>query len=431
MQKVPLALEHVTLHDGVSERARPDTLVLVKGGKILFVGEAQDAPPYQAEQTLDGKGGFLLPGFIDLHVHALADPFSLRSFPANGITTIRDLASPVLQAVEWRQRERRGEPGLPRVFASGPILTCEGGYPATVWGPDVAAFVSGSYQAQERAIKLLGMGLDVLKVGLEHELGPCLSTTEVRAISDTAHALGKRTTVHLTDARDFELALQAGVDEAAHMPSRVIPDELWKEAAHRGMIILPTLHAHAGWAKEWERRKDHPFGCRCLAGFQEGYHQALRNTERFLSFGGRLAYGTDAGNPHMPFGVSVEEWQDLQRCGLTPHQCLRMCTSEAATWLGEGERLGRVDAGYAADLTFYRHDPLQNPMNLRTLEWTIKGGEWVERLPLEFPPPFDLDYWIRQWEVNQRKAPKELAPDTAVQDKPNFTAETRKRREKP
>ena len=37
-------------------------------------------------------------------------------------TTLRDLASPLLQAVEWRARERRGEPGLPRIFATGPVL---------------------------------------------------------------------------------------------------------------------------------------------------------------------------------------------------------------------------------------------------------------------------------------------------------------------
>ena len=351
---------------------------------------------------MDATGGFILPGLIDLHVHALSDEGALHSFPANGVTTLRDLASPLLQAVEWRARERRGEPGLPRIFATGPVLTCEGGYPTNLRKSEIAAVVVGRYQVEERVRKHLGLGLDAVKVGLEHEQGPSLSLTELTSAVETARALGRGVTAHLTDAWDFELALRAGVGEAAHMPSRPIPDDLWKEAAAKGLVILPTLHAHAGWAEAWSRRKDHPFACKCFEGFQEGYRQALMNTERFLAWGGRLAYGTDAGNPHMPYGASAEEWADLQRCGLTPEQCLRLSTSGAAEHLGEGNRLGRVQEGYEADVAFYRHDPLQNPRNFRTLEWALKGGEWIPSGTLEFPPPFDLDQWLRWWETRPR-----------------------------
>ena len=406
MLSVSISLRHVTLYDGVSERPVTDALVLVKDGKIAYAGPRLGSPEYTAEKEVDGAGGFALPGLIDLHVHALGSESALRGFLANGVTTIRDMASPVLQAVEWRMRERRGEEGLPRIYASGPVLTCEGGYPSSVWGQDVAAFVTGRYQAQEKVRKLMTMGLDVVKVGLEHELGPCLSQTEVTAVAQAAKSFRKRTTAHLTSAKDFELALRAGVDEAAHMPAREISDDLWKEAVAKGMVILPTLHAHAGWAEEWKRKEDHPFGCRCLAGFREGYHQALKNTERFLSLGGKVAYGTDAGNPHMPFGVSVEEWQDLQLCGVSPAQCLRMATSDAAKVLGEENRLGTLAKGFMADLAFYKYDPLQNPENFKTLQWTLKGGEWIKAGVLEYPPEFDLDYWISQWEKNRKNGPR-------------------------
>jgi imidazolonepropionase-like amidohydrolase len=408
MLSVALSIRNVHLQNGDADNALADAILLVKGGKIAYAGSRADAPVYSAEREIDGAGGYVLPGLIDLHVHALGSESALRSFPANGVTSIRDMASPVLRAVEWRMRERRGEPGLPRIFASGPVLTCEGGYPSSVWGSEVAAFVTGRYQAQEKVRKLLGMGLDVVKMGFEHELGPCLSETEATATVAAAKNGGKRTTAHLTDARDFELALKAGVDEAAHLPSREISDDLWKEAASRGMVILPTLHAHAGWAEEWKRKEEHPFGCRCLAGFREGYHQSLRNLERFLSFGGKVAYGTDAGNPNMPFGVSIEEWQDLQRCGISPRQCLRMATTTAAEILGESEKLGTLAPGYQADLAFYTHDPLQNPQNFRTLQWTLKGGEWIPAGRLEFPPAFDLDFWIRQWELQQKKGPRQI-----------------------
>jgi formylmethanofuran dehydrogenase subunit A len=84
-----------------------------------------------------------------------------------------------------------------------------------------------------------------------------------------------------------------------------------------------------------------------------------------------------------------------------------MSTSGAAECLGESERLGTLAAGFAADLAFYTHDPLQNPRNFRTLQWTLKGGEWIAAGPLEYPPAFDLDYWIHQWELNQKRGPRE------------------------
>jgi imidazolonepropionase-like amidohydrolase len=119
--------------------------------------------------------------------------------------------------------------------------------------------------------------------------------------------------------------------------------------------------------------------------------------------GGQVAYGTDAGNPHMPFGVSVKEWKDLQSAGLTPLQCLRMATSEAAKVLGMEEKLGTLEKGKWADLVLYEHDPLKDPQNFRTLRRVFKGGRSFPSGPLEFPQPFDLDYWIHQWEKTRFK----------------------------
>ena len=119
--------------------------------------------------------------------------------------------------------------------------------------------------------------------------------------------------------------------------------------------------------------------------------------------GGKVAYGTDAGNPHMPFGVSVKEWRDLQATGLTPAQCLKMSTKDAAKILGMAEKLGTVEKGKYADLVLYEHDPLKDPQNFRTLKCVFKGGRPYSPGPLEFPKPFDLDFWIRQWEKTKFK----------------------------
>jgi imidazolonepropionase-like amidohydrolase len=403
MLKVNTAIEKVTLYDGAGDKALKDATLLISGEKLVYVGPNSKVPSYEAVDTIDGKGMFVLPGLIDLHVHGLVDEKTLFSFLANGVTSVRDLASDVFEALEWKAREQSGLIASPRLFISGPVLTCQKGYPENVWGPKIASRVQGRYQSQEKVRKLIGMGMDVIKIGLEHELGPCLSDTEVGAIVAAAHALSKRVTVHITNEEDFRTCIQAGVDEVAHVPSRPVSDELWKEAVKKKIMIIPTLHAHAGWAEEWKRRADHPFGQYCQHGFKAGHHQCQKNLERFLSLGGKAAYGTDAGNPHMPFGVSVKEWKDLQSTGLKPIQCLKMATSEAAKVLGAEEKLGTLEKGKFADLGIYQHDPLKDPQNFRTLKLTMKGGRSYPSGDLEFPKPFDLDYWIKQWERTKFK----------------------------
>lgn len=397
MLKIDLALEKVHLYDGLSDKPFADSTLLVTQGKISYAGPSAQAPEYDAVETISAKGLYILPGLIDLHVHALVDEPSLASFLRNGVTTVRDLACDAYEALEWKAKERAGRIQAPRLFISGPVLTCPGGYPENVWGPQVAFTLKGRYQAQDRVKKLSGLGIDVIKIGMEHELGPCLSRSEIEGAVSAAHALGKRVTAHITNEADFELCLAHGVDELAHMPSRPVSDDLWKEAVKKKMLILPTLHAHEGWAEEWKRRAQHPFGQFCRHGFREGHRMSLENLERFLGLGGRIAYGTDAGNPHMPYGVSIHEWKDLQSAGVSPIQCLKMATSEAALILGE-DSIGSLEKGKLADFCLYQFDPLVNPENFRTLRVVYKGGRAYPKGNLEFPRPFDLDFWISQWE---------------------------------
>ena len=403
MLQVDTAIENITLYDGAKDKAAADSTLLLSGGKIAYVGPHSKAPAFRAPGVVDGRGLFALPGLIDLHVHALVDEKTLSSFLLNGVTSVRDLASDVFEGLAWKAKEQSGLIVSPRLFLSGPVLTCPKGYPENVWGPRISAPVQGRYQSQDKVKKLAGLGIDIIKLGMEHELGPCLSQTEVTAIVGAARALSKRVTAHITNEEDFEVCIKCGVDEVAHLPARPVSDDLWKEAVKKKVLIIPTLHAHAGWAEEWKRRSDHPFGQYCQHGFRAGHHQAMKNLERFLELGGQVAYGTDAGNPHMPFGVSVREWRDLQSCGLTPFQCLKMSTRDAARVLGMEEKLGTIEKGKLADLGLYGHDPLKDPQNFRTLKLVFKDGRPYPAGELEFPRPFNLDYWIRQWDKTKFK----------------------------
>src|SRR5258708_3301329 len=66
--QTPLLFEHVTVNDGTGRPAKADSCVLIAAGRIERVG----ACPMQAgsgARTIDGRGRFLIPGMMDIHIH--------------------------------------------------------------------------------------------------------------------------------------------------------------------------------------------------------------------------------------------------------------------------------------------------------------------------------------------------------------------------
>lgn len=64
-----LVLKGATLLDGTGAPARPDAVVVVQGERILRVGTERDSPDPLGATVIDLRGRYLLPGFIDAHVH--------------------------------------------------------------------------------------------------------------------------------------------------------------------------------------------------------------------------------------------------------------------------------------------------------------------------------------------------------------------------
>src|SRR3954464_7430524 len=70
------------------------------GDRIAAVGpEDTTAIPADA-QRIDGEGGYLVPGLIDLHVH-VTQPDELALYVANGVTTVMNLSGDA-GVLEWR-----------------------------------------------------------------------------------------------------------------------------------------------------------------------------------------------------------------------------------------------------------------------------------------------------------------------------------------
>jgi imidazolonepropionase-like amidohydrolase len=323
-RSTPLYIQADRLFDGRTMH-RGRVAVAVRRGRIVAVGRLRIP---RSARVLGFRGGTILPGFIDLHVHSTM-PAMLRA----GVTTTRNLGEP-----EAVLRPPYALPRYPRVFSSGPLITVPGGYPTRV-NPGLAAPVRSAEEAERKVDALVAKGAAVIKISLETFDGrvPTLDAGQVRAIVARAHRHGRRVTAHVADGRGLGIALDGGVDELAHMPcTGVSPDQL-ETLAGRKVEVVGTLRAGS------------LFRPQCL--------DSLSNARAFVADGGTLLYGTDI--PAVPATLDLVELGLLRQAGLTAEETLAAVTSEGGRALGR-TRYGTLKAGAPADVWVVRGDPTRS-----------------------------------------------------------------------
>ncbi len=74
----------------------------------------------------------------------------------------------------------------------------------------------------------------------------------------------------------------------------------------------------------------------------------------------------------------------MRELGMGSLEILRSATSDAAEAVGLADRIGRVQAGYDADLIAVRGDPLQTLESILDTQLIMKNGRIVKNtLPME------------------------------------------------
>ena len=72
-------LSHANLIDCVEPKVRPDSAVLIEDGRIRAILPSGEAGNAGDARTIDLKGGYLMPGLWDVHIHP--DYLSLDEMP--------------------------------------------------------------------------------------------------------------------------------------------------------------------------------------------------------------------------------------------------------------------------------------------------------------------------------------------------------------
>ena len=385
-----IAIVGANLIDGRGGPVVSDSVVVIRGDRIVAVGQRSAVKVPAGADVVDGKGLTLLPGLIDSHFHIDGDDPLPALYLSHGVTSLRDPG----QWIEAYDAARKASAPVPRLFLCGPHLDS----PPPAYPTD--SFIVRDAEETRLAVnRFIDDGASGIKVYFR------LPLALVKIAIETAHARGVPVMGHLeiVDARD---AIRAGIDGIEHatsfgtalLPLRdaekyrqaVLADnnarrdgrykvwdsikfdtpqarDLFKLIVDRGVIVSPTLAVFERRSGDKDTSDYHVNGFKQMEVFVGLAHKA----------GARIVVGSHSDVPHAKRGWAYQrELELLVESGLTPMQALVAGTMENARYFHIADRLGSVEAGKLADLVLVEGDPSKNISDMRRIKRVMLNGVW-------------------------------------------------------
>jgi imidazolonepropionase-like amidohydrolase len=386
-----------TLIDGRGGNPVPNAAVLLNGSRIYSAGtEGAVTFPTSDLKEIDAKGGWILPGFIDTHVHVMLQfthlqemintPFSLNFYKAAqylkntimaGITSVRDAGGAdlgVKQAVE--QELIVG----PRMQISITVLSITGGhgdgwlpsgmlhnlFPAYAGSPD--GICDGVDEVRKKVREVLRAGADIIKIcstggvlsPTDHPEFTQFSPEELAVIvQEASYRRGVKVMAHAQGAEGVKNAIRAGIHSIEH--GIFLDDEAIELMLKHGTFLVPTLLAPVAVVEIAEATGAMPeYGVRKAKETIEIHSDSI---QRAYQAGVKIAMGTDAGV--MAHGTNLRELGLMANIGMSPMETIVATTKTAAECLGWQDRVGTVEPGKLGDIIISKTNPLTD---LRSLE---------------------------------------------------------------
>ena len=158
-----IAIINGTLIDGTGSDPIPDALIIIKDRNIMFVGRSSDLDTLAGATLIDVHGSYILPGFINSHVHGAFNENNLKESAKSGVTTVRDVGT--IQSPEEAYSKRNtflNDNKNARLVAAGPSVTTVNGYGMYP--------VTSPTDAEQKINWLIDAGADLIKIAIEDDL---------------------------------------------------------------------------------------------------------------------------------------------------------------------------------------------------------------------------------------------------------------------
>lgn len=410
----PIAISNVTIITMDRPKLIENGTVVVANGKISAVLHAGAAPPKNV-RIIDGRGGYIIPGLIDAHVHY---PYYGVAKPANylryGVTTVFSLGSPereLEELVETRGRIARGQWAGPHIYATGPSIA---NHVKLQTPAEVEPFLSS----------LRSRGFEFVKVYNE------IPQPVFDAVVAGAHRRGMGVFGHMPRTFPPEYTLSHGLDVLAHMeelfftefggardrelatlapdwtPDYSKIDPVLDLIAKNRVAIIPNLNSSMNFQNLWvdeDRELSSPdaqyIKPDLLRTWRENSNahrdqiekRTIREEIKFplirvLTYrawkkGIMLLAGTDAPLPAIYPGRSIHhELRLLVAAGLPNEDALRTATANGGEatkrFVDHNACIGIIKTGCEADLVLLRANPLEDIRSTATIAGVMTDGRW-------------------------------------------------------
>ncbi len=375
-------------------------VVLVRDSAIQYAGPPGGMPSARSGRNIDLEGMTLMPGLIEGHGHLLLHPYNETSWNDQvlkesvaersirgavharkslmaGITTLRDLGSEGAGYADVglkRSIEKGIIPG-PRLLVAGPAIVATGaygpkGFHEGVSVPLGAEPASGVPEVVRTVRRQLGGGADFIKVYADYRWTPGAPSQptflpeELEVMVSAASSAGKYVVAHASTPAGMRRAVEAGVETIEHGDGGT--PEVFNLMRDSGVVFYPTLAAgdaverYSGWSGSPDTDR--------IARKKKSFAHALES-------GVTIGFGGDVGV--YTHGENYRELELMVAYGMDPLQVLRAATSVNAKAF-HLENLGKVEAGFLADLIAVPGNPDRDIRVMRDVTFVMKGGEVVK-----------------------------------------------------
>ena len=282
-----LAFVHATVINPATATVLQDATVVVDGNKIAAVGSAKEVKIPEGGRTIDSQGRFVLPGYIDTHVHFfqsgdlftrpdVVDLTSVRPYKdeiewvksnlddtfirylRSGITSVIDVGGPM-----WNFEVRKRANSLnkaPRVAVAGPLISSVARLQLDLGDPPIVK-IDTPEKGREFVRQLAAKKPDYIKIwyivpppspasspgasslsGQSDAARAALFRPVVHAVIEESHARHLRVAVHATELEAARAAVEEGADLLVHsVTDKPVDPAFVRLLKEHGTILTPTL----------------------------------------------------------------------------------------------------------------------------------------------------------------------------------------------
>ncbi|MDR2624560.1 MAG: amidohydrolase family protein [Methanobrevibacter sp.] len=380
-------IKNITLIGVVNGEVIENTSIAIENGKIKEFGSDVSQNSSSYSHVIDCEDGFLMPGFVDAHVHLLANGFRNEDYMRDplsyyfykglnaakltleaGITTVRDCGLAdygfKLAAAEKLFPSPKIQISvMPLSITGGHFdVTLKSGHDMIVKYPGLPhPICNGVEGVIAKTREVARAGADFIKVMATGGTTSANDKTddiqfnikELKAIVDEADRLDRKVATHCHGHGGLELSIKAGVHSIEHGTS--VDKKNAKLMIDKNIFLVPTFSV----MKNQEiAAKNRTLQENKIEGTLKLVEIHKENIELAYNQGVTMAMGTDSGVQE--HGDNLGELDYFVKMGMSPLEAIITGTLNSAKCLAVEDSVGSIEVGKNADLVFTKKNPLDD-----------------------------------------------------------------------